>query len=157
MVSVTASQVLDTAEMPPQIHFWRHSIFLRSNIGLRSPLIILSGDSAGKESTYNAEDLGSNPGSRRAPGERNAYTNSSILARQVPWTEQAAGCVSHRVSTAAWLCTHTPACLMFWEVHGRLRCFTVTFLHLRSHLHHALTALLSCPGFIPIFAHKLFP
>ena len=89
MVSVTASQVLDTAEMPPQIHFWRHSIFLRSNIGLRSPLIILSGHSAGKESTYNAEDLGSNPGSRRSPGERNGYTNSSILAGKVPWTDQA--------------------------------------------------------------------
>ena len=41
--------------------------------------------SAGKVSTCNVGDLGSNPGLGRSPGEGNA-THSSILAWRIPWT-----------------------------------------------------------------------
>ena len=44
------------------------------------------GGSAGKESTFNAGDLGFNiPGLGRSPGEGNGY-HSSILAWRIPWT-----------------------------------------------------------------------
>jgi len=43
--------------------------------------------SAGKESTYNAGDLGSIPGFRRSTGGGMA-THSSILAWIIPWTEE---------------------------------------------------------------------
>ena len=44
------------------------------------------GDSDGKESAYNAGDLGLIPGLGRSPEEQNA-THSSILAWRIPWTE----------------------------------------------------------------------
>ena len=44
------------------------------------------GGSDGKVSVYNAEDLGSIPGSGKSPGEGNA-THSSILAWKIPWME----------------------------------------------------------------------
>ena len=43
------------------------------------------GDSAGKESTCNTEDLSSIPGLGRSPGEGKA-THSNILAWRIPWT-----------------------------------------------------------------------
>ena len=43
--------------------------------------------SVGKESAYNAGDLGSIPGSGRYPGEEMA-THSSILAWRISWTEE---------------------------------------------------------------------
>ena len=49
--------------------------------------------SLGKESTCNAGDtgdLGSIPGSGRSPGEENG-NHPSILAREIPWTEEAGG------------------------------------------------------------------
>ena len=52
---------------------------------LRSP-----GGSDGKESACNAGDLGSIPGSGRAPGEGNT-SYSSILAWIIPWTEEPCG------------------------------------------------------------------
>ena len=45
------------------------------------------GGSDGKESACNAGDLGSSPGSGRAPGEGNT-PYSSILAWIIPWTEE---------------------------------------------------------------------
>ena len=54
------------------------------------PLIALRGfpgSSDGKESAYNAGDLGLIPESGRPPGEGNG-THSSILARRIPWTEE---------------------------------------------------------------------
>ena len=48
------------------------------------------GSSDGKESTCNAGDLGSIPGSRRSLGEGIA-THSSILAWKIPWTEELGG------------------------------------------------------------------
>ena len=45
------------------------------------------GDSDGKESTCNIEDLGSIPGSGRSLEEEMA-THSSILAWTTPWTEE---------------------------------------------------------------------
>ena len=44
-----------------------------------------NGGSAGKESTCNAEDLGSIPGLGRAPGEGKKATHSSTLAWKIPW------------------------------------------------------------------------
>ena len=41
----------------------------------------------GKESVCNAGDVGSIPGSRRSPGGRNGNL-SSILAWEIPWTEE---------------------------------------------------------------------
>ena len=93
----------DRAEMSPQIHFWRHSTSLRSSIGLKSPLIILSGDTAGKESTYNAEDLGSDPGSE----ERMSTYTQIFLPGESHGQRNLAGCRSHRVGTTEWLSTHT--------------------------------------------------
>ena len=48
------------------------------------------GGSDGKESTCNAGDLGSIPGSGRSPG-RGHTTHSSILAWRIPWTEEPGG------------------------------------------------------------------
>ena len=45
------------------------------------------GGSDGKESAYNAGDLGSVSGLGRSPGEGTA-TDSSILAWRIPWTEE---------------------------------------------------------------------
>ena len=44
----------------------------------------------GKESAYQAGDTGSIPISGRSPGEGNA-THSSILAWDIPWTEEPGG------------------------------------------------------------------
>ena len=49
------------------------------------------GSSDGKESTYNAGNLGLIPGSERSPGEGNGATHSSILAWKIPWTEEPGG------------------------------------------------------------------
>ena len=38
-----------------------------------------------------AEEVGSVPGSRRAPGERKMATHSSILVWEIPWTEEPGG------------------------------------------------------------------
>ena len=46
------------------------------------------GSSAGKESTCNAGDLGSIPGSRRSPGGRHGNT---LLPGESPWTEEPGG------------------------------------------------------------------
>ena len=43
-------------------------------------------NSVGKESSCNAGDLGSIPGSGRSPGEGIGY--SSILAWRIPWTKE---------------------------------------------------------------------
>ena len=48
------------------------------------------GGSDGKESTRNAADLGSIPGSGRSPGEGMA-AHSSILAWRIPWTGEPGG------------------------------------------------------------------
>ena len=45
---------------------------------------------SGKESACSAGDAGSIPGSGRFPGEGKA-TLSSILAWEIPWTEEAGG------------------------------------------------------------------
>ena len=45
------------------------------------------GGSDGKESAFNAGDVGLIPGLGRSPGEGNA-THSSILAWRIPWTEE---------------------------------------------------------------------
>ena len=44
-------------------------------------------DSAGKESTCSAGDLGSIPGLGRSP-EKAMATHSSTLAWKIPWTEE---------------------------------------------------------------------
>ena len=49
------------------------------------------GGSDGKESVYNAGDLGSNPGLGRSPGEKKTATHSSILAWEIPWAEEPGG------------------------------------------------------------------
>ena len=41
-----------------------------------------------KESTYNAEDLGSIPGLGRSLVEKGKATHSSILAWRIPWMEE---------------------------------------------------------------------
>ena len=46
--------------------------------------------SVGKESTCNAGDPGSIPGSVRSPGEENG-NHSSILDWKIPWTEEPGG------------------------------------------------------------------
>ena len=48
------------------------------------------GGSDGKESVYNAGNLGLIPGSGRSPGEGNT-AHSSILAWRIPWTEESRG------------------------------------------------------------------
>ena len=61
----------------------------------RLPISVFSGfpySSVGKESAYNAGDLGLIPGLGRSPGEDNRKaTHSSILAWTVPRTESLAG------------------------------------------------------------------
>ena len=49
-----------------------------------------AGGSEGKESAWNAGDQGLIPGSGRSAGEGNGY-HSSILAWEIPWTEDLAG------------------------------------------------------------------
>ena len=48
------------------------------------------GGSDGRESAYNAGDLGLIPGSGRYPGEGNA-THSCILAWRILWTQEPGG------------------------------------------------------------------
>ena len=48
------------------------------------------GDSDGKESAYNAGDLGSIPGPGRSL-EKGTATHSRILAWRIPWTEEPGG------------------------------------------------------------------
>ena len=45
---------------------------------------------SGKESACSSEDMGSTPGLVRSPGEKMA-THSSILAWEMPWTEEPGG------------------------------------------------------------------
>ena len=49
------------------------------------------GGSDGKESAYNAGNLGLLPGSGRFPLEKGMVTHSSILAWRIPWTEEPGG------------------------------------------------------------------
>ena len=58
----------------------------KSQCGICSALLIacFPGGRDGKESAYNAGDLGSTPGSGRSPGKGMA-THSSILAWRIPW------------------------------------------------------------------------
>ena len=49
-----------------------------------------SDGSDGKESAYNAENLGLTPGSG-GPLEKGMATHSSILAWRIPWTEEPGG------------------------------------------------------------------
>ena len=51
-----------------------------------------------KESACNAEDMGSIPGLGRSPGEGMA-THSSILAQEIPWTEEPGGLLSMRLQS----------------------------------------------------------
>ena len=62
-------------------------------LGLVNPLSSFRGfpgDSNYKDFAYNAGDLGSIHGLGRAPGEEMA-THSSILACEIPWTEEPGG------------------------------------------------------------------
>ena len=52
--------------------------------------ICFPGGSDSKESTYNAGDSGSIPGSGRSLEKRMA-THSNILAWRIPWTEKSGG------------------------------------------------------------------
>ena len=58
------------------------------------------GGSDGKESACNAGDLGSIPGLGRSPGEGMA-THSSILAWEIPWTEEPGGLQS--MGSQSWI------------------------------------------------------
>ena len=51
---------------------------------------VFSGGSDGKESAFNAGNLGSIPGLGRSPGEGNG-TQSSIRVWEIPWTEEPGG------------------------------------------------------------------
>ena len=55
------------------------------------------GDSDGKESAYNAGDLGSIPGPGRSL-EKGTATHSRILAWRIPWTEEPGGLQFHLVT-----------------------------------------------------------
>ena len=59
------------------------------------------GGSAGKESAYNAGDLGSIPGSGRFPGEGNTHT--SILTWRMSWTEESGRLQSMVLQSQTWL------------------------------------------------------
>ena len=50
----------------------------------------MNGGSDGKESAYNAEDLGLIPGLERSPGEGNGYPLQYSCLR-IPWTEEPGG------------------------------------------------------------------
>ena len=64
-------------------------------IGISFPGVF-PGGSDGKESTCNAGDPGSIPGSGRSPGEGNSYP-PPYLAWKIPWTEEPGGLLSQRV------------------------------------------------------------
>ena len=53
-------------------------------------MVSFLGGSAGKESAYNAGDLGSSPGLGRSPGVGMA-TCTSILVWRIPWTQEPVG------------------------------------------------------------------
>ena len=46
---------------------------------------------SGKESIYNAGDLGSIPGLEKTPREKKMATHSRILIWEIPWTEESGG------------------------------------------------------------------
>ena len=66
-------------EDPPEKELAAHSIILG-----------FPGGSDGKESAYNAEDLGLIPGLERSPGEGNGYPLQYSCLR-IPWTEEPGG------------------------------------------------------------------
>ena len=49
------------------------------------------GGSDGKESAYNAGDLGSIPGSGRSLGEGNSYSLQYSCLERIPWLEKSGG------------------------------------------------------------------
>ena len=51
-----------------------------------------------KESACNAEDPGLIPESERSPREENSPIHSSILALEIPWTEEPGKAIAYRVS-----------------------------------------------------------
>ena len=58
-------------------------------------------DSVVKNPLANAGDLGSIPGLGRSPGGGNGNSHSSILAQEIPWTEEPGG-AAVRVVTKSW-------------------------------------------------------
>ena len=66
--------------------------------------------SAGKESACNMGDLSSIPGLGRSPGEGNSH--SSILAWEIPWTEESGGLQSMGSQLSDWTHTIFTACTL---------------------------------------------
>ena len=58
---------------------------------------VLNSSSDDKESTFNAGDLHSIPGSED-PLEKGMETHSNILAWRIPWTEEPGGTTVHGVT-----------------------------------------------------------
>ena len=59
-------------------------------------LVVLQPKLSGKESTYQAGDVGSIPVGQEDDLEREMATHSSILAWEIPWTEEPGGLPSMR-------------------------------------------------------------
>ena len=54
-------------------------------------VFVFPGGSDGKESAYNASDLGLIPGLGRSPGRRAWQSTPVFLPGESPWTEEAGG------------------------------------------------------------------
>ena len=67
------------------------------------------GGSDGKECACNARDPGSVPGSGRSPGGGNGRAHSSILAWEIPWTEEAGRLQCVGMQSRAGRSTHKPS------------------------------------------------
>ena len=66
---------------------WSLCLIPCTQLGFFQVYLCFTGVSDGKESTCNAGDVGSVPGSERSPGGG----HSSILAWRIPWTEEPGG------------------------------------------------------------------
>ena len=71
-------------------HRVRLFLFLRANFLSLLGTWAFPHGSDGKESAYNAEDLGLIPGLERSPGEGNGYPLQYSCLR-IPWTEEPGG------------------------------------------------------------------
>ena len=89
-MTYTCFEVITTMHWHPSFHIFKNfflcvEIFydILLNIYYTSVSYVFSGGSVGKESICNAEDLG-----QEDPVEKKMATHSSILAWEIPWTEE---------------------------------------------------------------------
>ena len=108
--SSICTEAVPVSPYPPTEYISRQFLVCQANKYITVTPCSFPGGYIGKESTCNAGDLGSIPGSGRSPEEGNGI-RSSILAWRIPWTEEPGGLQSRGSQRAShdWVTKH--ACM----------------------------------------------